>query len=158
MNRRGFLGSILAAAVAPAIVRADSLMRIVPRDTLFLDADMTLLPYQQEIFGRLFKLPLAAVSAMCSMDEIDTTTLFSSVKNYHAGLRYVAAEVELVLPLGYDKITGLDAEGIPLPMDAGNVTVERSVTGFNRVRIHNLDLTQFGNRVPEFQARCVKED
>lgn len=32
MNRRGFLGSILAAAVAPAIVRADSLMRIVPRD------------------------------------------------------------------------------------------------------------------------------
>lgn len=32
MNRRGFLGSILAAAAAPAIVRADSLMRIVPRD------------------------------------------------------------------------------------------------------------------------------
>jgi hypothetical protein len=36
MNRRGFLlgaGGILAAAAAPAIVRADSLMRIVPRDT-----------------------------------------------------------------------------------------------------------------------------
>ena len=32
MNRRGFLGSILALGVAPAIVRADSLMRIVPRD------------------------------------------------------------------------------------------------------------------------------
>lgn len=31
MNRRGFLGSILAAAAAPAIVRADSLMRVVPR-------------------------------------------------------------------------------------------------------------------------------
>ena len=30
MNRRGFLGSILAAAAAPAIVRADSLMRIRP--------------------------------------------------------------------------------------------------------------------------------
>lgn len=30
VNRRGFLGSILAACVAPAIVRADSLMRIVP--------------------------------------------------------------------------------------------------------------------------------
>lgn len=40
MNRRGFLGTILAAAVAPAIVRADSLMRIVPRDTLFMDADL----------------------------------------------------------------------------------------------------------------------
>lgn len=32
MNRRGFLGSILALGVAPAIVRADSLMRIVPRE------------------------------------------------------------------------------------------------------------------------------
>lgn len=31
MNRRSFLGTILAAAVAPAIVRADALMRIVPR-------------------------------------------------------------------------------------------------------------------------------
>lgn len=30
MNRRGFLGSILALGAAPAIVRADSLMRIVP--------------------------------------------------------------------------------------------------------------------------------
>jgi len=33
MDRRGFLGSILALAVAPAIVRVDSLMRIVPRET-----------------------------------------------------------------------------------------------------------------------------
>lgn len=32
MNRRGFLTGILAAACAPAIVRADSLMRIVPRE------------------------------------------------------------------------------------------------------------------------------
>lgn len=33
LTRRGFLGSILALAAAPAIVRADSLMRVVPRDT-----------------------------------------------------------------------------------------------------------------------------
>lgn len=33
MNRRGFLTGILAACAAPAIVRADSLMRIVPLDT-----------------------------------------------------------------------------------------------------------------------------
>ena len=33
MDRRGFLGSILALGLAPAIVRADSLMRIVPRET-----------------------------------------------------------------------------------------------------------------------------
>ena len=34
MNRRGFLGSILALSAAPSIVRADSLMRIVPRERL----------------------------------------------------------------------------------------------------------------------------
>jgi hypothetical protein len=33
VNRRGFLGAILAAAAAPAIVRADSLMRVIPVDT-----------------------------------------------------------------------------------------------------------------------------
>src|SRR4051794_14876117 len=33
MNRRSFLSAILAAGVAPALVRADSLMRIVPRET-----------------------------------------------------------------------------------------------------------------------------
>lgn len=33
MNRRGFLSSCMALAAAPAIVRADSLMRIVPRDS-----------------------------------------------------------------------------------------------------------------------------
>ena len=32
MDRRGFLRGIIAAAAAPAIVRADSLMRIVPRE------------------------------------------------------------------------------------------------------------------------------
>lgn len=39
MNRRGFLGGILAAACAPAIVRADSLMRIIPRETRLLSLD-----------------------------------------------------------------------------------------------------------------------
>ena len=34
MDRRSFLSSILALGAAPAIVRADSLMRIVPRETL----------------------------------------------------------------------------------------------------------------------------
>lgn len=34
MNRRSFISSILALGTAPAIVRADSLMRIVPMDTV----------------------------------------------------------------------------------------------------------------------------
>lgn len=33
-TRRSFMGSILALSAAPSIVRADSLMRIVPRETL----------------------------------------------------------------------------------------------------------------------------
>ncbi len=33
MDRRGFLSSCITLAAAPAIVRADSLMRIVPIDT-----------------------------------------------------------------------------------------------------------------------------
>ena|SRR6185369_3233199 len=40
MDRRGFLGSILAACAAPAIVRADSLMRVVSRDTGILTVKM----------------------------------------------------------------------------------------------------------------------
>ena len=38
MNRRSFLSSCLALAAAPAIVRADSLMRIVPRDVAIVAA------------------------------------------------------------------------------------------------------------------------
>lgn len=39
-NRRGFLGSIFAAAAAPAIVRAESLMKIYvpPQEILLLEA------------------------------------------------------------------------------------------------------------------------
>ena len=39
MNRRGFIGSILALCAAPAIVRADSLMRIIPPRALILWGD-----------------------------------------------------------------------------------------------------------------------
>ncbi len=35
-TRRTFLGSILALGAAPAIVRADALMRVVPRETTLL--------------------------------------------------------------------------------------------------------------------------
>ena len=39
MNRRGFLGSIIAACAAPAIVRADALMRVVPINTTMYGYD-----------------------------------------------------------------------------------------------------------------------
>ena len=44
MDRRGFLGSMLAACAATAIVRAENLMRIVvPRQELLLPSGMALL-------------------------------------------------------------------------------------------------------------------
>ena len=62
MNRRGFIGSILALGVAPAIVRADSLMRIVPRDlTIIIRMDATefieQLTFTTEQIARYFGVP-----------------------------------------------------------------------------------------------------
>lgn len=47
MTRRGFLSSILALCAAPAIVRADSLMRIVPRETLIVPSGMAMMMADQ---------------------------------------------------------------------------------------------------------------
>jgi hypothetical protein len=49
MNRRGFLASCLALGAAPAIVRADSLMRIVPVETTILPASWI----EQQIGARM---------------------------------------------------------------------------------------------------------
>ena len=40
MNRRGFLGAILAACAAPAVVKASSIMRIAPDRGLWLPDDV----------------------------------------------------------------------------------------------------------------------
>lgn len=54
MNRRGFLSAILAAGAAPAIVRADSLMRVVPRETLVLAAEAPYLSADASMARTLF--------------------------------------------------------------------------------------------------------
>lgn len=56
MDRRGFLGSILALGAAPAIVRADSLMRIIPLDAPILLMDGSCSPpgiqfYESSVLG-----------------------------------------------------------------------------------------------------------
>lgn len=67
MNRRGFLGAILAAAVAPAIVRADSLMRIIPREQLVLHkaAQIGITEAPMEVFadGDMLALMEARIAA-----------------------------------------------------------------------------------------------
>lgn len=40
VTRRGFLQSCLALGAAPAIVRADSLMRVIPRESTFFYEDL----------------------------------------------------------------------------------------------------------------------
>ncbi len=50
MNRRGFLGSIIALGAAPAIVRADALMRIVPRDASVLRVVDSVQFYESTIY------------------------------------------------------------------------------------------------------------
>lgn len=69
MNRRGFLmglGGILASAAASAIVRADSLMRIVPRDTLLICT-----PEAAKLYGAaLFKGELGRYEGIILIDQM----------------------------------------------------------------------------------------
>jgi len=94
MNRRGFLGAIIAACAAPAIVRADSLMRIVPRDTTLL------LPLEWDGFdwgainrlkGEILAHALRDTLFGCSMysvtmpKNVGDTITFRRVSPYRAG-------------------------------------------------------------------------
>lgn len=54
MNRRGFLASCLALGAAPAIVRVDSLMRVVSRETLVLTAEAPYLSAEASMARTLF--------------------------------------------------------------------------------------------------------
>lgn len=67
MNRRGFIGSILATCAAPAIVRADALMRIVPRNTTIVLETMPLRPICQEMWTALL------------MKKFDEATVFAAI-------------------------------------------------------------------------------
>lgn len=63
MNRRGFLTSILALGAAPAIVRADSLMRIVPMDVdVFGYRGWTERGgWSYDDYGQFFEIPRSAI-------------------------------------------------------------------------------------------------
>lgn len=75
MNRRGFIGAILAAAMAPAVVRADSLMRIVPRDALIIGGQGVLAGEDMLSFIReQTQFDIARDSLMMSFDIFDGRT------------------------------------------------------------------------------------
>jgi hypothetical protein len=56
-SRRGFLGACLALAAAPAIVRADSLMRVVPFDLVLVERGVTYrwLTYDEDPWAKAVK-------------------------------------------------------------------------------------------------------
>lgn len=162
MTRRSFLGTILAAAVAPAIVRADSLMRIVPRETLFMDADL-LLPdigpfidamRPENIIGRVVS---AEVVSLAGIDEYVITDCWhhadGRIKQSISHYRYNALDVIIELAPGVDPRT-LRADG--RPVDLRGAVIERTRAGIDTLRFPKLDLTDYGNRVPDFQLE-VKE-
>jgi hypothetical protein len=103
MNRRDFLKTTLAACAAPAIVRADSLMRIVPTETLVLPTALTLpVPYVfytgvQPAGTYMFSTYVKEAGSQClirrakkivhpgglmeiTLDKVDNTTLLSSAQ------------------------------------------------------------------------------
>lgn len=82
MNRRGFLGAILVAGVAPAIMRADALMRVIPRRTLVynlgdLELDGELLRYGTDERIEVYRLAgciRLPTGSPLGAEEYDATT------------------------------------------------------------------------------------
>ena len=103
MNRRGFLTSILAAGVAPAIVRADSLMRIVPMDAAFFYLDPTVPPYPGP--ASMVKLYSVAGELLPELDLVGRQLKRSYLSFNKDGLFCVETKVETLPP-------GITAENI----------------------------------------------
>lgn len=142
LTRRGFLSTILAAAVAPAIVRADSLMRIVPRDaTIIFPACAT----------NKSTVLLTHVQAKMweEVSAIDTTTMLSAAKEYFCTSILYRADVHLEVPPDLD-LRKLRADGQPLDLRHCILVPGQFLNGITLVGIDSLDLTPFGNRIPSF--------
>lgn len=69
LSRRGFLGSILALGAAPAIVRADSLMRIVPMETTLIAGELGSLARFDIIIGGALRVAHANAAFVASVNR-----------------------------------------------------------------------------------------
>lgn len=145
MNRRSFLATILASAVAPAIVRADSLMRIVPRETLVLGAG----EFTLEWWARCGIVNILIEEKL----EIITAQLVGANARelYTLNFSYAATEVDIELPptIAHPRSLRLDGRDAPLPEGA---IVRQNPTGLRVLHIPRLDLTDYGNRVPQIEV------
>lgn len=144
MNRRSFLGAIIASATAPAIVRADSLMRIVPRETLVLGAN----DFTVEFWARP---GIVNVFIEQEVDIIEVQTIGAPVRDLlTTAWRYSAADLQLELPptIKHPRALRMDGRDVPMPEGA---TVETHPAGLRVLRIPSLDLTDYGNRIPRIE-------
>lgn len=139
MNRRGFLGSMLALGAAPAIVRAESLMRVYPAS---LRTPL--------VFGTMrIDGQLLAAEICESVSSIDVTTLLSTAKSFASSYLYEAKNVELALPPGAD-VRRLWADGVEVRIEGARRTARGLL-------LPRLDLSDYGNRVPEFAIEVVDD-
>ncbi len=158
MSRRGFLGMILAAAVAPAIVRASSLMKVVPRARYavpevcyWVDADGALLGPLDE----LVPCPLMYFSKVREdFDYIDVSTLMSEAKEYALGVHYgFRADFTVEVPPGARAEFYFDGRPAPVPVRLDFSPSAVNPTGVLVAHFDDVALAEYGNRVPVVQIR-----
>ena len=88
MDRRSFLSSILALAAAPAIVRADSLMRIVP-----VEAEVLVPMTEFSVVSRIG-------NSLMTLDEITSAALAIAHEKY----KFIKA-INVATDAAYDEYT-----------------------------------------------------
>ncbi len=120
MKRRDFLGTMLAACAAPAIVRAGSIMRvrglIVPRQGLILAADL-----MPEVYTEPF------IEQICEIVQADgTITLITAAEYWQIASRQLR---EACWPYGYDRID------YRLPSDSRITNIRLRLDGIEELRI-----------------------
>lgn len=140
LTRRSFMGSLLAAAVAPAFVRSGLLMRMVSREKLVLPLVQSRVALPMMYSGRIDTY----------VSYIDTTTcLDTAIQSVMGMLRYTARDVEVLLPDGVVP-SAIYIDDRPITLKDVRGVIEHPVNGVSVLRIRDLDLSDYGHRLPTF--------
>ncbi len=99
MNRRGFIGSILALGVAPAIVRADSLMRLVPRDTTLLRYTYgASFPVREFVYGNVLVHGVGNLLEMTVTSSIGEGQNYATIQDWERDIPNIVKRFKTKLP------------------------------------------------------------
>jgi len=150
ITRRSFLQAALATATAPAFVRYGSLM------PMSRAARASVLPAIPVRFG-LPRVSLGVASATLEYQAyyFEADLLVSPVKIVHqSGFQYQAADIELLVPPNA-ALDQLYVDGKELSLRDLPHSIESSLHGPLVLHIPRLDLTPYGNRLPDFTAEKI---